>query len=255
MISAGVLEAVKQRTDLLALIGESVRLRRRGRSYQGLCPFHPEKTPSFHVNPERGFFHCFGCKTSGTVIDFAMKSEGLGFPEAIRWLAERAGLAVEESGTEPERREARAALRMKEDLFAANALAATFFERCLMGPHAHPLAHTAHEELGRRGLPLPSPGNVTAAFRLGYAPPGWEDLARYLREHGVSPAVAEHAGLLIPRRASPSYYARFRHRLMFPVFDSRGRIVAFSGRSLTKLSSNERDVASHAPTAEADRST
>src|SRR5215510_8100917 len=100
MITKETIALVKERTDLVALIAESVKLVRRGRSFVGLCPFHQEKTPSFHVSPERGFFHCFGCKESGGAVDFVMKIEGRTFPEAIRMLAERAGIAVEETLTD-----------------------------------------------------------------------------------------------------------------------------------------------------------
>src|SRR6185503_12032639 len=120
MISPETIARVKERTDIVALVGETVRLTRRGRSFTGLCPFHKEKTPSFHVNAERGFFHCFGCKESGGPVDFVMKIEGRTFPEAIRMLAERAGIEVEETLTDQERREASAERRSKEDLYAVN---------------------------------------------------------------------------------------------------------------------------------------
>src|SRR3954452_4405050 len=129
MISPETIALVKERTDLVALVGETVKLKRAGRSFVGLCPFHQEKTPSFHVNAERGFFHCFGCKESGGAVDFVMKTEGLTFPEAIRQLAERTGIEVTETLPDQDRGEAGAARRAKEDLYAVNALAATFFER------------------------------------------------------------------------------------------------------------------------------
>src|SRR3954471_6294620 len=113
MISPETIALVKERTDLVALIGDTVKLVRRGRSFVGLCPFHQEKSPSFHVNAERGFFHCFGCKESGGAVDFVMKTEGQTFPEAIRMLAERAGIEVTETATDNERREANAARQAK----------------------------------------------------------------------------------------------------------------------------------------------
>src|SRR5262249_27326313 len=138
MISPETIALVKERTDIAALIGETVKLTRRGRSFVGLCPFHKEKTPSFHVNAERGFFHCFGCKESGSAVDFVMKLEGQTFGEAIRLLAQRAGVEVEETLSDAQRREAAAARRGKEELYAVNQLAATFFEQ---GLRSHPLAH------------------------------------------------------------------------------------------------------------------
>ena len=125
MISDATITLVKERTDIVAVIGDVVRLKRRGRTVVGLCPFHQEKTPSFHVNAERGFFHCFGCKASGSVIDFVMKSDGYSFPEAIRVLAERANIEVEDTRTDAERREAAAAKRAREDLYGVSAAAAT----------------------------------------------------------------------------------------------------------------------------------
>ncbi|WP_437565053.1 DNA primase [Sorangium sp. So ce542] len=242
MISPETIALVKERTDLVALIGESVRLTRRGVSFTGLCPFHKEKTPSFHVNPNRGFYHCFGCKETGSAIDFVMKLEGRTFAEAVRELAERAGIEVAESMTEAERREAQAARRSKDDLYAVNHLAATFFEHSLRGGPGggpHPLARHAHEELARRGLPLrDGDGGVDPisealqAFRIGYAPFGWDALATYLRQQGVSPVLAERVGLLVPRSSGSGHYDRFRHRLMFAVTDVMGRVIAFSGRAL-----------------------
>jgi DNA primase len=241
MISPETIARVKERTDLVALVAESVKLTRRGRSFVGLCPFHQEKSPSFHVNAERGFFHCFGCKESGGAVDFVMKTEGQTFPEAIRMLAERAGIEVAETTTDAERREAAGARKAKEDLYAVSAAAATFFERSMRGP-AHPLAHHALAELARRGLPVPATndevgeaariGDTLQAFRVGYAPYGWDGLANYLKQQGISPLLAEKVGLLVPRTSGTGHYDRFRHRLMFAVSDVMGRVIAFSGRAL-----------------------
>lgn len=246
MLAQATIDAVKERTDIAALIGESVRLTRRGPRYVGCCPFHKEKTPSFHVNPERGFYHCFGCKESGDAIGFVTKIEGLNFVEAVRRLAERAGIEIIEGGTEAERREAAAARRAQNDLYAANTLAATFFEACLWGGAAcaqHPLAPLALAELERRKLGAGEGKQVTealAAFRVGYAPASWDALAVFLRQQGASLLAAERVGLLVPRQGHGSgYYDRFRHRLMFPVFDPMGRVVAFSGRALPKTPLDE----------------
>jgi DNA primase len=213
----------------------------------GLCPFHKEKTPSFHVNPERGIFHCFGCKESGSAVDFVMKTEGYTFPEGIRILAERAGVVVEEAATDAEQREAAAQRRAKEDLYGVNALAATFFEHSLNGGaagiKAHPLAHHARAELARRGLVPQTASDPIAdalqAFRVGYAPFGWDGLATYLKQQGVSASAAERAGLLVPRSSGSGHYDRFRHRLMFAVSDVMGRVIAFSGRSLPDPAADE----------------
>ncbi len=241
MISPETIALVKERTDLVSLVGETVRLVRRGRSFTGLCPFHKEKSPSFHVNPERGFFHCFGCKESGGAVDFVMKIEGRTFPEAVRLLAERSGIEITETQTDTERKEANAARRAKDDLYAINALAATFFERSLRGA-PHPLAGYARDELARRGLALPDHDDAVGeaaripdtlqAFRIGYAPWGWDGLATFFRQQGVSPMAAEKVGLLVPRSSGSGNFDRFRHRLMFAVIDVMGRVIAFSGRAL-----------------------
>lgn len=263
MISPETIALVKERTDVVALIGESVRLTRRGRSFTGLCPFHKEKTPSFHVSPERGYYHCFGCKESGNAIDYLMKVEGRTFVEAVRALAERAGIEVAETLTDAERREAHAARKSKDDLYAVTNLAATYFEHCLRGGAAappHPLARYAREELARRGLPLPADGDVgpiadaLQAFRIGYAPHGWDGLASFLRQQGVSLTLAERVGLLVPRSSGSGHYDRFRHRLMFAVSDVMGRVIAFSGRALpdpTPAELSSLGVAGPTPQAEA----
>lgn len=233
MISPETIALVRERTDILAIVQEAVpSLRRRGRSFVGLCPFHKEKTPSFHVNPDRGFFHCFGCKEAGSAIDFLIKHEGYTFPEAVRALAERAGIVVEETRQDGAFTEEGRQKKAREDLYAVNALAATFFEDQL---RRHEHRSYALEELAKRGL---EPGKdarideVLQAFRIGYAPSGWDGLASFLRAQGVSPTAAETVGLLVPRSSGSGYYDRFRHRLMFAVMDPQGRVVAFSGRAL-----------------------
>ncbi len=237
MIPPEVIAAVRDRTNIVAVIQESVpSLKRRGRSFVGLCPFHQEKTGSFHVNADRGFFHCFGCKESGSVIDFLMKHDGYTFPEAVRALAERAGIVIEERNYDPAERDAAARQKkQKDDLYAVNALAATYWESEL---REHPMREYALAELARRGL---VPGNdktaddALQAFRIGYAPPGWDGLAMFLKAQGVSPIAAESVGLLVPRSSGSGHYDRFRHRLMFAVVDPQGRVIAFSGRALAEI--------------------
>ena len=254
MIAPETIAQIKERTDIVSLIGESVRLQRRGRSFVGLCPFHKEKSPSFHVHPDRGFYHCFGCSESGSAIDFAMKTSGLDFVEAVKMLADRLGIRIEE------RRENAADRQRKserDELYEVMQLAATFYEQSLgLSPEApaksrHPLASYAAAELGRRRLASPAAGteearqllDVAQAFRLGYAPAHWDGLSAFLKQQGISPLIGERAGLLV---AGPrGHYDRFRHRLMFAVMDTLGRVVAFSGRSLPVPTKDE--LARHAP--------
>lgn len=233
MISQETIALVRERTDILAIIQEAVpSLKRRGRSFVGLCPFHKEKTGSFHVNPDRGFFHCFGCKEAGTAIDFLIKHEGYTFPEAVRALAERAGIEIIESKDSTQFTESDRQKKARDELYAVNALAATYWEEQLR-KHEH--KSFALEELEKRGLSPEKDGEVLQAFRIGYAPSGWDGLTNFLKAQGVSPTAAETVGLLVPRSSGSGYYDRFRHRLMFAVMDPQGRVVAFSGRVLKDL--------------------
>jgi DNA primase len=232
MISPETIALVRDRTNIVAVIQESVpSLKRRGRSWVGLCPFHKEKTPSFHVNPERGFFHCFGCHESGSAIDFLMKHDGLTFPEAVRALADRCGIeVVEDAKAAGDRGEADRAKKHKDDLYAVTSVAAAFYERQL---REHETRAFAIEELQKRGLEPES--DVVQQFRIGYAPAAWDSLALHLKSQGLSPALAEEVGLLVPRSSGGGHYDRFRHRLMFSVIDTQGRVVAFSGRALREI--------------------
>lgn len=240
MISQETVDRVKSRMNAIRIIGEYVKLERRGRSHIGLCPFHKEKTPSFHVSDERNFYHCFGCGVSGDPIRFLMEQEGLSFVEAIRHIAEREGIDVVETGDDRDRRQAAEQRRRLEEMYDAGALAATYYERMLA---EHPLAELARQEIRKRGLDpdLQSGDSAEAmrAFRVGYAPYGWDSLARQLRDQGAGVQPAERVGLLVPRKTGPGHYDRFRHRLMFAVLDLRGRVVAFSGRALPEPSEEQ----------------
>jgi DNA primase len=233
VISERTIQLVRERTDLVALIGETVKLARAGRSWKGLCPFHKERSPSFHVTPERGRFHCFGCQEGGNCFDFVIKVEGCSFPEAVRRLAERSGIEIEEDGSPQQRREEVAQRKAKEDLYGAMSLAAVYYETML---REHPFGSLAQDELVKRGLVAETPTDTIAtalqAFRIGYAPAGFDGLTSYFRTHGISPAVAAQVGLLRAREGGNGYYDSFRNRLMFAVVDLQGRVVAFSGRIL-----------------------
>jgi DNA primase len=235
LITPETISLVRERTNIVAVITESVpSLKRRGRSWVGLCPFHKEKTPSFHVNPDRGFFHCFGCHESGSAIDFLMKHDSLTFPEAVRALADRCGIEVQED-QKRDTTEFDRAKKHKDDLLAVMNVAATFYERQL---HEHQDKAYAIEELDKRGLKPDQ--DVIQQFRIGYAPAAWDSLAQHLKAQGLSPALGEQVGLLVPRQGGGGgHYDRFRHRLMFAVMDTQGRVVAFSGRALREITKEE----------------
>ena len=215
MIAQETIDRIRQQTGLVELIGETVKLVRRGRTHVGLCPFHKEKTPSFHINEERGFYHCFGCGQHGDAFKFVQEVEGLEFIEAVRRLAERAGVQIVETANDAERRRQGEARRRQQELFDAGEGAAAFFERML---REHSLSKYAHEELAKRGLVAESPvgpiADALQAFRIGYAPQGWDSLTQHLREAGLSARAAEAVGLIVPRKSGSGHYDRFRHRLM-----------------------------------------
>lgn len=224
MIPEDKVREIRERNDVKALVGEYVDLKRIGASFRGLCPFHSEKTPSFYVHPARQFYHCFGCHASGDVISFLMQLEGRSFPEAVRTLADRAGIELPVLDAEDDAEHRRQ--RERTERLAALMDAATgFYVRQLA---EHPLGDMARAELERRGI---GP-EATERFRLGYAPHGWDALVRFLADGGWSPADAEAVGLIVPRRSGDGFYDRFRHRLQFPIADAHGRVVAFSGRIL-----------------------
>jgi DNA primase len=224
VLSDDQIAEIRARTDIAALIGEYVRLVRAGASFKGLCPFHNEKSPSFYVTPSKQFFHCFGCGASGDVITFVMKLEGRSFPETARLLAERGGVELPEEDS-LDAQEHRRARQRRERLGSLMGAATDFYMRMLA---EHPLGAMAQDELARRGV---SP-ETARHFRLGYAPHGWDALATQLAKDGWSAAEAEELGLLVPRRARDGHYDRFRHRLVFPIADVHGTVIAFSGRLL-----------------------
>jgi len=241
MISPETIAVVKERVDIVALIGETVALKRAGRTWKGLCPFHKEKTPSFHVNPERGYFHCFGCGEKGGAIDFLIKLEGHTFPEAVRALAERYSIEIVEVGAaDPDRARLERQKREKDDLYGVMRLAAAYYVEALT---AHPLGVVARRELARRGLRHdaedPTLREALTSFHVGYAPYGWDGLARYLERQSVSLELASRLELVRPRQTGRGHYDLFRHRLMFAVVDRVGRVVAFSGRALDEPTDDE----------------
>jgi DNA primase len=236
MISKDTISLVRDRTDIVAVVSESIpSLKKRGRRFVGLCPFHQEKTPSFHINPDTGLYHCFGCKESGDAFRYLERLEGFTFVEAVKALAERAGVEIlEERGPIPEDADRRK--KDRDALYDVLQMAAGWFEEQI---REHPQRRFATDELKRRALDADNA--AVRAFRVGYAPAGWDGLAMFLKKQGVSPALGESVGLLVPRADSShrGYYDRFRHRLMFAVLDAQGRVVAYSGRALAPAAGDE----------------
>jgi DNA primase len=206
------------RTDIGALIGAYVSLRKRGNDLVGLCPFHSERTPSFHVHPDRGFFKCFGCDARGDAINFLSRIENVPFPEALRTLAKKAGIELE-----PEDPRAARARSEKEAIYEANAAAAAFFHQTLL---KDPRAQAAREYCERRGITAAT----IEAFKLGYAPGTWDSLERAFNAQGIGHEVAIKAGLL--KAGQRGAYDFYRDRLMIPMSSTTGEIVAFGGRAI-----------------------
>lgn len=219
-LSDAFLEQLRANTDIESVISPYVNLRRRGKNLVGLCPFHNEKTPSFKVYPENGSFYCFGCGVGGDVITFVRRMENLDYMEAVKQLADRAGMALPEDGYDDTLAKKRTAV------LAANRAAAKFF-------HAQLFTEQGRQALDYfldRGL---APETIRH-FGLGFAPNDWRALKRHLNEQGFDDILLESANLLrrSDKNGKVSYYDNFRNRVMFPIIDPRGNVIAFGGRVL-----------------------
>lgn len=218
----GQVEDVRAANDIVDIVSEYVRLKRVGQNFVGLCPFHTEKTPSFNVNREKQWYHCFGCSKGGDVFDFVMSMENIEFVEALKVLAERAGIVLElSSDNELNTKD----YEEKEKLYMACQVAAQYFGKCLR--HRR-IGLAASEYLRKRGIDT----SLTERFQVGFAPPSWDSLVKYLTRHGVPMDVALRAGLVSQKQDVSGFVDRFRSRIMFPIFDSWGRVVGFGGRVL-----------------------
>ena len=218
---ADFLDELRNRITLSEVIGRRVKLVKRGREHSGLCPFHNEKTPSFTVSDEKGFYHCFGCGAHGSAFDFVMNTEGLTFPETVERLAGLAGMTVPEESPQD-----RARAEKRSSLLDVMEAATAWFEEQLAGE----AGREAREYLERRGL---APQTV-AAFRLGFAPRARGVLAKALRARGIAVDQLLEAGLVKRMEDGPQEDLRdyFFHRVVFPITDRRGRVIAFGGRTL-----------------------
>lgn len=211
-------EEVKQKTNIIELISSFVPLTKAGKNYKGLCPFHSEKTPSFMVSQELQRFKCFGCGESGDVITFIQKIEGLEFYDALKLLAERAGVKLISRAPSPER-------SRRQRLLKINNLAAEFFHYLLT---QHQIGEAARQYLLERGFKE----ETIATFKLGYAPDSWNSLGKFLlsKDYTLEDVIA--AGLSVPRESGGGFYDRFRGRVIFPLRDVQGRTIGFTGRQL-----------------------
>jgi DNA primase len=213
---AGVVAEIQAKVDLLAYVSQYVTLKRRGREYVGLCPFHAEKTPSFNLNPEKQVWHCHGCDAGGDLIKFVQRYENVDFPSALRMLAARAGVVLQETPGMQRRRSER------EAIYEANAAAQRFFSASL-AKSAETLAYVK-----RRGIEP----ETAERFGLGYAPDSWDGLTNALARSSIDAGMAEQAGLINRRQQGDGYVDFFRNRLMFPIYNLTGEVMAFGGRAL-----------------------
>lgn len=209
------------RINVLDIVEARVKLKRTGKNYSGLCPFHKEKSPSFTVNTDKQFYYCFGCGAGGNSLGFLMEHDRLSFPEAIEELAKLAGVEMpKQQGPVDHQREQRL-----KDIFALLEEASEYYQQQLREHHQKESAVTYLKD---RGLT----GQIAAQFGIGYAPPGWDNLLNKLAKDGDSKKRLEQAGMLIHKEDTERYYDRFRDRIMFPIRDMRGRVIAFGGRVL-----------------------
>ncbi|MGD0388782.1 MAG: DNA primase [Tepidisphaeraceae bacterium] len=208
---------ILQATDIVALIGQTVRLKRRGKDFVGLCPFHQEKTPSFSVSPSKQRFYCFGCEKGGSVIDFVMLRDRVEFKEALRTLAESAGIEL------PAFKQSKESVSERQILLEAQSAAAMFFEKFLSHPQQ---GEAARKYLAERGFNA----EAIQRFHIGFAADAWDALLKSAAMKKFTPPQMALAGLIKPREGGDGYYDTFRNRLMFPIRDESGRVIAFGGR-------------------------
>ncbi|UCE86676.1 MAG: DNA primase, partial [Deltaproteobacteria bacterium] len=210
--------AIRDRVDIVELVGRYVTLRKAGRNYKGLCPFHDEKTPSFNVRPDHGTYHCFGCGEGGSAFDFLMRHDNLTFPEAARALARDCGIEIPESSERGE-------TGVADGIAAANEAAQRFYRASLAGPQGT----AARGYLTQRGVDAASADQIG----IGFAPDRWDGVVRALAAARIRPELGVRAGLL-RERDTGGHYDLLRGRITFPIQDARGRILGFGGRALAE---------------------
>lgn len=224
MIPEEIISEIRSRADIVAVIGQHVQLRKAGRSWKGLCPFHGEKTPSFNVIPDKSFFHCFGCQKNGDVFTFIMELEGKSFIEAAEQLGQRFGIEIPRVEESPEQRKAHGERR---SMLEINKVATQFFREVLADPKR---GEAGRAYLEKRGVGA----EITDRFQLGYAPPDWHGLVDFLKDKRADLEIAAKLGLVAKQPRAGGYYDRFRERLVCPVVVPGGDVVAFSARVIGK---------------------
>ncbi|MDE0072765.1 MAG: DNA primase [Gammaproteobacteria bacterium] len=217
MIPDDQVEEVRARSDIVAVIGEHIPLKRAGKDYRALCPFHEEKTPSFYVVPSKGFYKCFGCGESGDVFSFVMKRIGLDFTEAVKYAGRKAGVEVREVKARPEYQDP------NRPLYEANAFAREYYREQLADVG---IGRLARDYLEERGIDA----DTAESFGIGFAPDEWRGLRTAAARHGIDDAILLDAGLVTTSERSEEPYDRFRSRIIFPIEGLTGKVIAFGGR-------------------------
>lgn len=217
MIENSVIDEIREKADIVNIISDYVPIRKRGKNYLGLCPFHSERTPSFTVSQEKQLFHCFGCGEGGNVFSFLMKIENIPFVESAKILADKLGISFSISDKYNQQKDG-----INDELNKILEIASKYFCDSLRK------SEIAMEYAKKRGLS----DKCIEFFKIGFAPDSWNGLLNHLISKGFIPKAIEKAGLIIEREGMHSYYDRFRNRLMFPIFDAKGRIIAFGARTL-----------------------
>ena len=222
LIPQGFIDDLLNRTDIVDVVQSRLQMKKAGKNYTACCPFHKEKTPSFSVSPDKQFYYCFGCGAGGNALGFIMDHDNLDFPQAVEELAKAAGMEVprEDSGRSSKPRQP-----TDSPLYPLLEAAAEFYRLALKG---HAQRRAAVDYLKGRGLS----GEIARDFGLGFAPPGWDNLFKHLSSDSLQQKAMIDAGLLVENADSGKRYDRFRDRVMFPIRDSRGRVIAFGGRVL-----------------------
>ena len=221
-IAEEIIAQVLERSGIVETISGYIPLKRAGRNFKANCPFHNERTPSFVVNPDKQIFHCFGCGVGGNVISFVMQQERLEFPEAVRLLAQKAGIAIPVSDAAGLK-----STNVKQSIYAVNDLSVAFYHQILIFDK-DPSVAQAREYLKNRGITL----EMVKKFKIGFALDQWESLISFLKKKDLSLKMMEQSGLVVVKENRDGFYDRFRNRIMFPIFNAQNQCLAFGARTM-----------------------